>query len=147
MIYWDTSAIVPLYVDEASSSDWESLLVQSGTPAKSSTLCITEFHCALRHKKYRRNLSEASVEALIQKFTADCKHGRWELYPLGADIIQASLQVARKSHTAPNPVPLRSLDSLHLATALTLRCDTFATGDRRLAAAAEKLGFDLVLKE
>lgn len=147
MIYWDTSAIVPLYVNETSSSNWESLLVQSGIPAKTSTLSLTEFHCALRHKRYRRNLSGASVEALIKKFTVDCEHGRWELYPLGADIIQTSLQVARKSHAAPNPVPLRSLDSLHLATALMLRCETFATGDQRLATAAEKLGFDLVLKE
>jgi len=147
MIYWDTSAIVPLYVDEPSSSDWESLLIRSGTPAKSSTLSVTEFHCALRHKKYQRNLSEASVEALIQKFSADCEHGRWELYPLGADIIQASLHVAEKSHAAPDPVPLRSLDSLHLATAMILRCATIATGDQRLAAAAEKLGFDVTLKQ
>lgn len=147
MIYWDTSAIVPLYVDEASSSDWQSLLIQSSTPAKSSTLSVTEFHCALRRKKFRRNLSGDCVEALIKKFTEDCEHGRWELYPIGADIIQASLHAAEKSHAAPDPVPLRSLDSLHLATALTLRCDTFATGDQRLAAAAEKLGFEVLLKQ
>lgn len=147
MIYWDTSAIVPLYVNEPTSSYWESLLVRSGTPAKSSSLSITEFHCALRHKKFRRNLTGECVEGLIKKFTEDCDVGRWELYPLGADIIQASLHAAGKSHSMPDPVPLRSLDSLHLGTALTLRCDTFATGDQKLAAAAKKLSFDVLFKQ
>lgn len=147
MIYWDTSAIVPLYVNEPTSSYWESQLSRSGAPAKTSALAITEFNYALKHKTLRRNLSAEYGEALIAKFAEDCEVGHWELYPLGADIITASLHVADKCYASANPVPLRSLDGLHLGTALTLSCDTLATGDRRLANAAEKLNLKVLFMQ
>jgi len=51
---------------------------------------------------------------------------------------------------APAPVPLGTLDAIHLATALRLRSEmpgdalTFATHDRGLAAAARAYGLDVV---
>lgn len=57
MIYWDTSAIVPLYVQESTSRKWEEVLAQSETSAKSSTLAVTEFHYALRQKVFRNTIA------------------------------------------------------------------------------------------
>lgn len=144
MIYWDTSAIVPLYVDEPTSTYWESLLSRSAAPAKTSTLAITEFNYALKHKILRRNLTAECAEALVAKFTEDCDAGHWELYPLGTDIITASLHAAERCYASASPVPLRSLDGLHLGTALTLNCDTLATGDQRLASSAKKLNLKVL---
>ena len=147
MIYWDTSAIVPLYVDEPTSTYWESWLSRSGAPAKTSTLAITELNYALKHKTFRKILPVDTAEVLIAKFMEDCDTGHWELYPLGRDIISASLQAAECCYPSPDPVPLRSLDGLHLGTALTLGCDTLATGDQRLANAAEQLDLKVLFMQ
>lgn len=144
MIYWDTSAILPLYVNEPSSAYWESQLSVSGATARSSALAITELHYALKHKVFRRNLTTKDAEALAAKFTGDCDAGHWELYPLGGDVIAASLRAADKCSEGVDPVLLRSLDGLHLGTALVLKCETLATGDRRLAKAAERLNFEVL---
>lgn len=144
MIYWDTSAIVPLYVEEACSAFWESKLRQSGECGHSSTLAVTEFSYALKHKVFREKLSARAANALIEKFTQDCEAGQWLLCPLGSDVIEASLKVVGISYASKVPVPLRSLDGLHLGAALTLKCDMIATDDRRLADAAKQLDLEVL---
>lgn len=143
MIYWDTSAIVPLYAEEAASAFWESLLLESlesGLGARTSTLAVTEFNYALRLKVFHEQLDAEDARALIAKFTEDCDLGRWALCPLGTDVIGASLEVAASSYGEAAPIPLRSLDGLHLGAARVLKCQTVATGDERLAAVAARIG-------
>ena len=69
-----------------------------------------------------------------------------KLYPMDGDIIAASLQAAEVCYTEADPVPLRSLDGLHLGTALTLNCNTVATSDRRLADAAKKMKLRILFR-
>ncbi len=144
MTYWDTSAILPLYLEEPTSSFWEATLIEGDAEASSSTLAITEFSFALRHKVLRQALPLKSAEALIAKFTKDHEAGRWRLCPLGADVIASSLRIGEAAGRGDPPVALRSLDGIHLGAARVLKCDTVATGDRRLADAAERVGIRVV---
>jgi len=144
MIYWDTSAIVPLYIQESASEDWEKRLGESRTSAKSSTLAITEFYYALRQKVHRGTLESENFETLVALFEADCSAGLWSMYPLGRDVIADSLEIAKTCYALPKPVLLRSLDGLHLGAARVMGCDTVATGDIRLAGAAEAAGLSVI---
>ena len=147
MIYWDTSAIVPLYIEEPSTSFWETVLEEAEPTPRSSQLALTEFGYALHHKIVRGILEERAAQAVMAKFSADCEAGRWALYPLGGDIIKASLEVAVRCRSIPCPVLLRSLDGLHLGTARVLSCNRVATGDRRLADAAKATGMRILFPE
>jgi predicted nucleic acid-binding protein len=146
MIYWDTSAILPLYVQENSSDFWEAQLVESEGAGKSSALAITEFNYALHHKVLRGLLKAKAANELVAKFRRDCDAGMWELCPLGSDVIQSSLEIAKLSYSSTKnaaPIPLRTLDGLHLGAAHILKCETVATGDSRLAEAASRLDIDV----
>ena len=144
MIYWDTSAIVPLYTEEATSTFWENQLLDATDTPASSALAITEFSYALHHKVLRKNLDSSAVDGITSLFTQDHEAGRWRLVPLGSDVIAASLQVAKEVAQKSPPVVLRSLDGLHLGAALTLKRDTIATGDQRLATAAKHIGLKTI---
>jgi predicted nucleic acid-binding protein len=147
MIYWDTSAILPLYVQEPSSAFWEAQLVKSEGAAKSSALAITEFSYALHHKVLRGVLKLDAANQLVAKFHQDCDANMWTLCPIGSDVIQSSLEIAKSSYSPSKsaaPIPLRSLDGLHLGAAQILKCGTVATGDRRLADAASRLDIDVL---
>jgi len=144
MTYWDTSAIVPLYTEEGTSSFWETRLLEETDPPAGSALAITEFSYALHHKVLRKNLTRSAAETLISRFTDDHETGRWKLLPLGSDVIAASLQVGSEIAKKSPPVALRSLDGLHLGSALALKCNVVATGDLRLATAAERIGLKIV---
>jgi predicted nucleic acid-binding protein len=53
-------------------------------------------------------------------------------------VAQASL-IAAAYYQNHQPVPLRTLDALHLATAMLLKCRRIVTADERMRAAATLL--------
>ena len=120
MFYLDTSAATKLVLDEPESDDLRSYL--GAEQLASSQLIITELSRAV----FRRS-SDA---------TADLKQTLATLYLI-------SLSVERLTHAGTVPPPtLRSLDAIHLATAITLReeLDAFVAYDERLLDAASALG-------
>lgn len=147
MTYWDTSTILPLYLEEPTSRFWEDLLIGTHETPNSSALAITEFSYALRHKTVRGEVSREAAVALLSKFTRDHEAGCWRLCPLGSDVIASSLRVGEIAAAGSPPVALRSLDGIHLGAAHALKCDTLATGDRRLADAARRVGLRVVFPE
>ena len=147
MIYWDTSAILPLYVEEASSAYWESILTAMEGVPRGSQLAATEFGYALHHKLLQGALGPEAVVALAAKFATDCESGNWALCPLGSDVIAASLEILDHFQDLTNPLFLRSLDGLHLGAARVQGCDTVATGDLRMQRAAEGLGIRVLFPD
>ena len=137
MIYWDTSAILPFYVEEKSTAYWESQVTSVPGSPRSCCLALTEFSFAVRHKALRGEIQAKSAEKVISKFLEDYTSGHWKLFPLGLDVIDASLEVARVAYGRERPVALRSPDGLHLGAARILNCDTIAT-------AADSVGLSVV---
>lgn len=127
MIYLDSSALLKLLVDEAESAalgDW--LAARVGLPLVSSELAEVEVVRACR-RVAGAALSEA--RALLRTL---------DLVPLTGVVLEQAAEVGA--------VLLRTLDGVHLASALSIRDELtwFIAYDHRLAAAAAEAGLSCV---
>lgn len=127
MIYLDSSALLKLLHDEAESdelTDW--LAARAGTPIVSSELAKVEVIRACRRIN-PTTLPEAT--ALLASL---------DLVPLSGTVIDEAANVGATT--------LRSLDALHLASALAIRAQltAFIAYDHRLAEAASTAGLELL---
>ena len=126
MIYLDSSAIVKLVVPEPESRALRQQLAPTGDWI-SSALAQVEVLRAIR----RRNVPDEAVR------DAERMLSRIALAPLAEPILNAA--------ATAQPSGLRSLDAIHLATALSLfGLDFFVTYDRRLLAAAAAAGLPAI---
>jgi predicted nucleic acid-binding protein len=123
VIYLDSSALLMLVRVEAQSAALTSWLVdRAPAPLVSSALAQVEVLRSCRRIDERLlNPGRAVLDML-------------DVVPLDADVLEAAAEL-------PDP-GLRSLDALHLASALVLDpdLDTFVAYDARLLAAAEAAG-------
>ncbi len=120
MIYLDTSAFVKLIWAEAESDELGRYLAQwAATPLVSSSLLTVET---------RRAVQREDPSALSR---ADLLLTRVGRIGMTASLVESASRLPDRS--------LRSLDAIHLATALVLRDELHAvvTYDKRLAAVAE----------
>lgn len=119
--YLDSSAIVKLVIDEPESTALRRHLRRRG-PLISSVLARTEV-----------------LRALLHEGDAGSARGRDVLGRI--DLIRVNDRVLSEAGTLL-PAELRSLDAIHLATALQLGDDVrqFVTYDDRMLAAAARLG-------
>jgi len=124
--YLDASAIVKLVVAEAHTADVER---DAATRAAllSSRLSATEVRRAARRQPNRRVLQQ--VEEVMESFV----------------LLEVTAAILKRAATI-DPTELRTLDAIHLATALSLGFADldFVTYDTRLAAAARTHGLRVV---
>ena len=127
LIYLDASALVKLIVTEPESSALLAFL-RSRPDRLSSALSLTEVPRALRRAHFG-----GAVRRRAQRLLA-----RLALVDVDRRILSAAV--------ALEPPALRTLDAIHLATALVVREDLagLVTYDRRLAAAAERLDLEVL---
>lgn len=126
-VYLDSSALVKLVVLEPESAALIERL-QDWPERVSSALALTEVPRALRRSGFGASERRRGREVLA----------RIALIEIDRRILTAA--------AALDPPMLRTLDALHLATALTLREDlaAFVTYDRRLRSAAEEAQLEVV---
>ena len=119
----ESSAVVNVVVGEP-GSDVTEVLLQTYRPHSSSLLTIIEATRALH-----RRIGQASFEPRLAEILRVL-----DLIPIDAAIAQSASRL--------DPPLLRSLDAIHLASALSLGpdLDGILTYDRRLADAAKQLG-------
>ena len=120
-IYLDTSAAAKVLVDEAESEALTAYLddERSNTEIVSSALLETE----LRRLAGRLGLDQSAVSDRLTRI----------------DLIDPSRSIFHEAGVLPGPT-LRSLDALHLATALRIEADVVVAYDLRLLDAARDLG-------
>ena len=134
--YPDTSVLVSAYVPEAHSRAAEKVL---GDFTASLILCPLhelEFTNALELAVFRGKMTPARAFAVRKCFEEDATH--WQLRPLPVDVFTRAASLARR-HTARYGA--RSLDVLHVATAIALGAEVLLSFDKRQRrlAKAEKL--------
>lgn len=127
MIYLDSSALLKLLHQEAESAalaDW--LSARAGTPVVSSALANVEVTRACRRVNPDALLAAKTLLAGL------------DVIPLTGAVIDEAGNVGETT--------LRSLDAIHLASALSIRSDlsTFIAYDHRLCDAATAAGLELV---
>jgi predicted nucleic acid-binding protein len=127
VIYFDTSALVKLVFDETESAalaEW--LTLRADVPKVSSDLSTIEL------LRTCRRVDEGAVEGAV-------------LLLGGIDLLPIDRAIVEKAATLL-PTELRSLDAIHLASALSVKTNLTAlvAYDVRLCAAAAEAGIEVV---
>lgn len=132
--YVDTSALVKLLVaDEAGTAAVEQLWMSSAAVA-----C-----CEIGYVEARAALGAAHRARRLT--AADLRVARGALEDLWAqlDIVPVTTALVRQAADLAEAEGLRGYDALHLAAALLVQVDTFASGDARLCEAAAGHGLNV----
>lgn len=132
MDYWDTSALFKVYATEDDSGYYWDLVVSSGQPIVSSAITTVEMLCALYRKECAGDLKSGGALATYQEFLSDCREGRIVLVPYGEQVFTAAEEIVRLAFRRARPVMVRSLDAIHVASAVTARARVMVATDSRL---------------
>lgn len=132
MNYFDTSALIKLFVEERGSRLVATLVTESGSVA-TAKLAYAEVYAGLSRKHRTGDLSPSDYGRTCRQFEDE-----WQAY-LRLDLRDDVLRLARdlvQRH------PLRGSDAIHLASALSLKATLgeeirFLAADDRLLRAAE----------
>jgi len=138
--YWDTSCVLALYAPEEISSQAAELATLEKGQIHSSSILEFEMTFAVHAKEARGEIPSGGSAKVLSQFQTDLQRGRFLLVPLGIDIKACTRDIAARTLQAEPPVFLRTLDGIHIATALELGSSELITADRKMADAATFLG-------
>lgn len=135
MIYLDTSWLVKLYVDEPSAAAVRAIVADDVAIAVSE-LSYIEFHAALARRGREGSIAGRAAARLVSRFRSE-----WG----DRTRIGMSDEVVTRAAALVSAHPLRSLDAIHLASALLVATHApermrFGAADARLLAAARTEG-------
>jgi uncharacterized protein len=141
MRFWDSSAIVPLIVEEATSGACRSLL-RTDRAIAVWALSRVEVLSAIWRAVRAGDLDRAAAIQAGKRLNA--LSAAWTEVD-GFDVVRSRAERLVAVH------PLRAADALQMAAALVLSRERarwpFVTGDRQLASVAELEGFDVIIPE
>ena len=142
MVYVDTSVIVKLYLRETYSreaSDW----ISANNEAIPKTIFHElEFTNAIRLKQFRNEMSNREAGIVFQRFN---KHEKESIFYRPQ--INWSDAFTRSLELSKNPTKTtgsRSLDIIHVASALSMGADRFFTFDEKQSQLASAAGLQTV---
>lgn len=130
--YWDTSALLKLYVAEPDSAYFLQLLEGHEDPVLSSSIVTTEVLCALYRKEHAGDLKRGAAATVFRRFLGDVDAGRILTIPYGADVRSEAHTVVRLAFHRPRPLAIRSLDAIHIGSALAAKARILVATDLRL---------------
>jgi predicted nucleic acid-binding protein len=138
VVYIDTSVIVKLYSLEVHSLEVSKWIRKNNEAIPLTNLHELEFTNAIHLKQFRKELSFEQTNQIMSKFDEHKKEGIYYHPKLNwAEIWNMSLDVS-KNHTGISGS--RSLDILHVASAIALKFNQFVTLDIRQADLAKRAG-------
>jgi hypothetical protein len=136
--YLDTSALAKWYVREPGSEAFEAFVTGVSDPVI-SRLVVVEMRCLLARRR-RAGLLSADLEALIYgRFTEQVAAGHLRVEPIADARLLGALDLIQRLPA----VPLRTLDAIHLSSALAAAVTVLATADLTMREAALQLGIDV----
>jgi predicted nucleic acid-binding protein len=135
--YFDTSVLVKRYVREAGSKRAAELLRRYRF--LSSAIVALEALSAFSRRKAAGELSERSFDAILSRMRSDREH--WEL-------VEPNAAVLNRGEEMINRAKVRTLDALHLASALVFQDLSglrlpFITADERQRDGAQLVGLQV----
>lgn len=141
IVYFDTSALIKLYYPEA-----ESEVLAEWIRENHIVISISQFHeielCnALALKLFRNEISQDQFEMLLDCLVQDKGYGVLSGLHLNfSDVLTSAADLSRR-HT--RSIGCRSLDIIHVASAITGNFEHFLSFDRRQNVLAEKSGLKI----
>lgn len=127
--YFDSSALVKRYLVEAESAK-AIALVNMHSPRVTSMITRIEVRRAIA-----RIASAVESSMTREQFNRDL--AQFEVASFDTEICDRAAAIAEATG-------IRTLDSIHLATALMFGCSSFVSFDRRQSAVAELLGMTVI---
>jgi predicted nucleic acid-binding protein len=133
--YFDTSALVKRYVDEAGRREVLQLLRRN--ECVTSAVLPVELRSGLRRRVAEGSLVAARLPAILTHVAADRAY--WTLVEVGTDVLTAAETLAA-TH------PIRTLDAIHVASAqlfaarVSMPALTFVSADKRQTETAIAVG-------
>jgi predicted nucleic acid-binding protein len=135
-IYADTSFFVSLYLPDRHTAEVERRL--STRPSLWMTaLHVAEWMHAVEQHVFRKAISRSQADRLLQRFQEHRSQNLWREAPLPDRAFEICAQLAHR-HAAR--LGVRTLDTLHVASALELKAEHFWTFDGRQAKLALAVG-------
>lgn len=132
MIYFDTSVLAAYYTEEQRSDEAAEIIEKASLPVVSD-LTVAELNVVMARKERLGFLPLGSAAAVFALFDEHLRDSFLSI-TIEPRHIQATRDLAVRS-----PIPLRTLDTLHLVFVSEIE-GTLATFDGRLADAARALG-------
>lgn len=127
--YFDTSVLVQWYVLESGSAAAVALRTRTAPPILLSPFHRVELTAALRLKVFRRELSSVVATQALGDFEAEEQAGLFESAELAFGALCRRAEDLADSYS--DQLGVRSLDVMHVASALELKCREFVTADLR----------------
>lgn len=144
MTYWDMSALLKLYVSEPDSPYFFDRAAGTEDEILSSAIVTTEVLCAVYRKECAGDLKKDGAKAVFLKFLADADAGRIITAPYGRDVVEQTAKLVRLAFGRRRPPAIRSLDAIHVASALTIKAKAVVSTDSHLREVAAAAGLKLV---
>lgn len=133
-VFLDTSAFAKRYVAERASDKVIALCLKADSLVV-SVICLPELISTLSRLVREKKLTKADYRKLKGEAMADLTD---------VDICQITSEVLASVVSLLESYPLRAMDAIHLACALTVKPDVFISADHRQLLAARKAGIKTV---
>jgi len=129
-VFIDSSALVKRYIEEPGSGRVAELISKAKEVAV-CIVCIPEVLSACNRLVREKKIDAGQYEWIKNEFLLDM--GEFVVIDITSEVIIRSIHCLEKG-------ALRSLDALHVASAVEYKCGMFVTGDRRQHAIASRMG-------
>ncbi|HYR58675.1 MAG TPA: type II toxin-antitoxin system VapC family toxin [Chthoniobacteraceae bacterium] len=143
MSYWDTSALVKLYLRESDSRRFEELAEETNRLV-TAAFARHEVRAAFRRREAEGALAAGESATLFQLFDGDNARGEIEAISDSAAVEAEFAGVLETCLSRQPPIFIRTLDAWHLASARVSGETEFVTADLRQRAAALALAFNVL---
>jgi predicted nucleic acid-binding protein len=142
MSYWDTSALAKLYLPEPDSHDF--LRKAANEPViVTAKLALIEMRRVAFRKESEGFIQAGSEESVLNQMDQDIAAGEIRIVEMDARVEAALNTIMATCYRRTPPLPLRTLDAIHLAAAHVAGETEIVVTDIRLREAANLLGFSL----
>ncbi|MDH4084640.1 MAG: type II toxin-antitoxin system VapC family toxin [Nitrospira sp.] len=111
MFYWDTSALVKQFIQEVGTSEAIALRANA-PPHATATIAYTETFSALRRRVRETALRESQYDDVVRRFVRE-----WPAYVR----VNLDERILGRTRALLERYPLRTLDAIHLASAIELQ--------------------------
>lgn len=138
----DSSLIVALYLAEVDSARADAACAAVPPP-----ILLTDWHRVEIANAFQRavkngRITAAQAEVLWQDFTNDVTAGRFEIATIDYEAVLTRTLALTQKHTAT--IGTRSLDLIHIATALEIEVADFLSFDHRQRQAGSAEGLNVL---
>jgi predicted nucleic acid-binding protein len=144
VIYWDSSALIKLYVSEPDSGYFLNLAQTQTAQIGSSSILGVEVLCTLWRKEETGDLKHGAASAAYQELSRDITSGLVLLVPFGPTIVAGVERLVTTTRRAKPRHVLRSLDLIHLASALEAQAEVLVATDARLREISTRAGLKVL---